>query len=102
MKKIVGNLLYDTEKATEITHYSNGHTGYQRYEETLYKTENGRFFLYGAGGPMSPYCVSHDENSFSGSENIIPISGDELFCWLVEKGEVELAQEYFGKKIKEA
>ena len=56
MKKIICKCEYDTEKSElvkKVTYGSFGDT--DGYEESLYKTESGKFFLYVNGGEESPY-----------------------------------------------
>lgn len=58
MKKTICGKLYDTELATVIKKVTVGDFGDPAgYEETLYQTEGGLFFLYVAGGEASPYPV---------------------------------------------
>ena len=57
MKKEICGKLYDTETATLILKRSFGAFGESTgYEEILYKTPEGSFFLYGKGGKDSPYA----------------------------------------------
>ncbi len=66
--------VYDTEKAEALGTRSNGYFGDPAgYEETLYKTKGGLFFLWGLGGEDSPYNNGAD---------IRPISEDEAKAWL--------------------
>lgn len=51
MKQIINGKMYNTETATEIATRSNGCTGWEYLEETLYRKKNGEFFLCGSGGP---------------------------------------------------
>ena len=53
MKYLIGNKVYDTEKAQEIIKYIQGveHKGlfvttYPKYEHTLYKNLKGQFFVH--------------------------------------------------------
>ena len=41
------------------------------YEESLYKTKEGKFFLYGFGGPESPYT----------EETIKRLAADKVKAW---------------------
>ena len=41
------------------------------YEESLYKTQDGKFFLYGFGGPEFPYT----------EETIVRIAKDKVKAW---------------------
>ena len=56
MKKTICNVVYDTEASELIQKKVFGEFGDPRgYEETLYKTEGGKLFLYANGGSESPY-----------------------------------------------
>ena len=54
MKKIICKIEYDTEKSELIAQKTFGLPGDDDgYEESLYKTPNGKFFLYTNGGEAS-------------------------------------------------
>lgn len=73
MKKIICKVEYDTEKAELIRKVTNGYFGDPAgYEETLYKTEGGKFFLYTNGGEASPYA----------KEDIRRMSAEKAQEWL--------------------
>ncbi|MCQ2476972.1 MAG: hypothetical protein MJ125_03970 [Clostridia bacterium] len=73
MKKIICKREYDTETAELIKKNAVGTFGDPAgYEETLYKTEKGYFFLYTNGGEESPYK----------EENIKSISAAKAEEWL--------------------
>ena len=56
MKKIICKKEYDTEKSTVVKKFTEGEFGSpEGYEETLYVTEGGNYFLYTNGGETSPY-----------------------------------------------
>jgi len=56
MKKIICKKEYDTESAVIIKKYTCGSYGDPAgYEETLYQTSGGLYFLYVNGGASSPY-----------------------------------------------
>ena len=56
MQKTIYKKLYDTRTATLIKKFTSGAFGDPRgYEETLYRTEDGFYFLYVFGGDDSPY-----------------------------------------------
>ena len=56
MKKIICKKEYDTETATLIKKHTCGYFGDPAgYEETLYQTPNGLYFLHVIGGEASPY-----------------------------------------------
>ncbi len=73
MKKIICKREYDTETATLIKKFTVGELGDTAgYEETLYQTEKGYFFLYANGGADSPYT----------EENIKSVSKAKAEEWL--------------------
>ena len=56
MKKIICKKEYDTETATLIKKYTVGYFGDPAgYEEVLFQTPEGLYFLYVHGGENSPY-----------------------------------------------
>ena len=56
MKKIICKKEYDTQTATLIKKYTYGAYGDPAgYEEILFQTPSGLYFLYVNGGEMSPY-----------------------------------------------
>ena len=56
MQKTICKKLYDTETATMIQKYTVGAFGDPTgYEETLFQTPEGLFFIYGVGGEASIY-----------------------------------------------
>ena len=73
MKKIICKREYDTETATLIKKVTVGSFGDAAgYEESLFKTEGGLFFLYVNGGEESPYKA----------ENIKSVSKVKAEEWL--------------------
>lgn len=56
MKKVICKVEYDTEASELIQKKTSGVPGDPAgYEESLYKTADGKLFLYVNGGPESPY-----------------------------------------------
>ncbi len=56
MKKIICKVEYDTDNAELVAKYTSGEFGETTgYEESLYTTPNGKFFLYTSGGADSIY-----------------------------------------------
>lgn len=74
MKKIIGNLLYDTEKAEKIYSYrlrrKTGSIGnyntYHWFDVDVYKTKNGNYFLHGYSrdGYYKPFIEEFSEPEF--------------------------------------
>jgi hypothetical protein len=66
--------VYDTEKAEALGSCAFSYFGDPAgYEETLYKTKGGLYFLCGIGGEESPYAEGED---------IRPISEADAEAWL--------------------
>ena len=58
MKKVICKVEYDTETAELIEKRVTGYYGDPAgYEEILFKTPGGKFFLYTYGGSESPYAA---------------------------------------------
>lgn len=76
MKKVICKVEYDTENAELIEKRTFGFFGDPAgYEETLYKTEAGKYFLYVNGGAESVYT----------EENIKRLSAAKAEEWLAAK-----------------
>lgn len=75
MKKIICKREYDTDTATIVKKHIVGTFGQaDGYEETLYITPDGKYFLYVNGGEDSPYK----------KENIKSISAEKAKLWIEE------------------
>lgn len=75
MKKIICKKVYDTETSTLVKKVTFGYFGDETgYEEILYKTDGGLYFLYVNGGPQSKYT----------KEDIIRMGADKAKTWLSE------------------
>jgi hypothetical protein len=75
MQKIICKKVYDTETSTLVKKVTYGEFGCPTgYEESLYQTEGGLFFLYTNGGAESKYT----------EENITRMSAAKKDAWLKE------------------
>ena len=73
MKKIICKVEYDTDNATLMAKRTSGAWGDPAgYEECLYQTAGGKYFLYVNGGEESIYPT----------ENIKRLSKDKADEWL--------------------
>lgn len=97
MKKIINGKMYDTNTAKFLgsDSYSNGRD-FHNWSEELYQKRTGEFFLYGEGGPMSRYAKSCGDNSWSGGEDIIPLSVGKARQWAEEHLTADQYAEIFG------
>lgn len=76
MKKIICKVEYDTDNAELVAKFTEGNPGDPTgYEESLYVTPNGKFFLYVNGGSESVHA----------EENIMRLSADKAKAWRAEK-----------------
>ncbi len=73
MQKIICKKVYDTETSTLIKKVTFGAFGCSDgWEESLYQTESGHFFLYVNGGETSKHA----------KEDIIRMSAEKKDAWL--------------------
>ena len=73
MQKVICKKMYDTETSTIVKKVTFGAFGSaDGYEETLYKTESGSFFLYTNGGAQSKYT----------KEDITRMGAEKKNAWL--------------------
>jgi hypothetical protein len=106
MRKIINGHRYDTDSAKFIISYAAELTpdDDEYYEEKLYRTKAGMFFLYAKGNSGSPYSKPVGIK-WIGTEEILPLSEEEAQNWIDAKTDLD-ADEYeylFGKaseKIK--
>ena len=74
MYKEIEGVVYDTANSTIDKKFTYGAPGDPCcYEETLYKTNDGKFFVYTYGGALSKYPT----------ENIIPIEREMVKNWML-------------------
>lgn len=85
MKKVIKGAVYDTSTAKKIGEYDNGlqRTDFAYYEETLYRTKSGKYFVYGWGHANSKYGEWHGNSGGSGEE-IRPYTYQEAVEWAEE------------------
>ena len=104
MKKIINGKMYNTETAEKIAtdESSCGRGDFNWYEETLYKTQKGNYFITGKGGPMSRWAQTVGQNSWSEGSGIETLSKQEALDWLERAGETEAIEKHFSAEIEEA
>ncbi len=74
MCKDIGGVLYDTATSVIDKKFTYGAPGDPYgYEETLYITNDGRYFIYTYGGANSRYP----------EENIVPIARENVKQWIL-------------------
>jgi len=102
MKKTINGLTYNTETAALIgsDSYNGSCTDFQSWEENLYVTSKGNYFLQGSGGPMSKYSTPIGNNGRGGGSDIIPLSKEDALAWAEEHDQD--AVEHFVDMVEEA
>ena len=79
MRKEIDGVIYDTATSTIDKKFTYGVPGDPcGYEETLYITSDGRYFIYTYGGSQSKYPV----------ENVVPIEREDVKNWMMSRGSV--------------
>jgi len=104
MRRVIDGKVYDTDKASLIAEDSFGYVNdFKHWEERLYKTKKGNYFLHGEGGPLSHYSKPLGNNSTGGSEKIIPMTKKEAFDWCQEHSiDADIIQSEFPDLVEEA
>jgi len=103
MREVYNGKIYDTDKAEEIASRANGYykSDHGYYEESLYRTPKGTWFLAGEGGPASHYAERVGNASIGGS-GVTPISEVDAFNWLQDYQFIEKLEHLFGDQVEEA
>lgn len=99
MKQIIKGKKYDTDTARKVGMASNGEgwRDFRYYEETLFCKRTGEYFLYGAGGPASRYAVSAGQNTWSGGEQLIPLTFENAREWAEKNLSADEYEAEFGE-----
>lgn len=97
MKRVIDGKTYSTETATEVAHWTNGAflTDFVYFEETLYRTKRGKFFLHGQGHCKSKYA-EHVAGITTWGDALKPISDRCARKWLEKRGETNAISIFFG------
>lgn len=103
MVVIIGGKRYDTERANWVASYGNGYsvTDFEHYNEDLYVTKSGNWFLHGKGGPMTKYACAMGDMT-TGGEKIVPLTKKEVIQWMEDHEEYEGLEHYFPDSIVDA
>lgn len=98
MRKIINGARYDTDTAKKLGHWESGEDcrEFSYYEESLYRTKAGKYFIHGAGNAASPYARISDDRR-RGGEQIIAASEDAARKWAEEKLDADDYESIFGE-----
>lgn len=88
---------YNPDASDKLGDWSPGHTpgGFLHEVETLYKTENGNYFILLEGGLFSRFHAFPGSEIWYGGSNITPVSHEEAFGWCEQTGNYEVIEEHF-------
>ena len=105
MKKIINGKRYDTASAIEIGSYTSpgSSSDFESWSGSLYRTKrSGQYFMAGEGGPMSRFAQSNGQNSWSGGEDLIPMSKDEALEFAEQYLDSDEIEDHFADVIEDA
>ena len=96
MKKVINGKIYDTATATSIGIRYNGNNerDFHYFEEVLYKTKKGQYFLCGEGHALSPWA-SHNGSESGWGKGIRLLSEAEAREWVEQHLDADCAMEEF-------
>ncbi len=96
MEKLIDGKLYSTDEAERVATWRNvpDRSDFNYCREELYRTDSGRWFIYGTGGARSKYSErTHDGTT--GGEDIRAVSEKQAFQWCQKKNQTDAAREHF-------
>lgn len=99
MYKYFDRKPYDTDKADKLAEWDNGfHRGDSQWvDETLMRTKDGRWFLYGEGGYRTRYARRAGLNCwYPTGEAIIPFDAEAARDWAEEHLDGDDVDRIFG------
>ena len=97
MQKMVKGTCYDTDKAHELAHhiFMPDKNDPCWFEESLYETWTGSYFLHGFGGSDTEYGQPDGEGGYKDGENIFPLNEDDAKEWVLRNFNVKVFDEIF-------
>lgn len=104
MKRIINGKRYNTETAEEISSKTGGGnpSNFGYFEESLYKTKRGNYFLHGRGGPSSKYAENNPNGGTDSGAGLEPLSEEETIVWLESNSDYELLEKLFPDSVVDA
>ena len=99
MRSIQHGRLYSTAASELICECESATTDTQDFhwwQAGLYRTRRGRFFLAGAGGPMTRWAHQGNNGTVSGSKGIIVLTSDEARQYAEQFADVEVIARYWS------
>jgi len=101
LRKVIKGCVYDTETAELIGDYIFGIPNDFNYRyEALYITNSSRYFIFGEGGPQSPWRKALVGNAYSFGRGIIPLTETDALDWAKNHLEHNIIRKYFGNNVE--
>lgn len=95
MKKIIDGKSYNTETAEKIGSDDYLYpSDFKHWEEALYKTTKGVYFIAGSGGPASHYAHNTGD-CYTGGSGLRVVSEKEAREWAERHLEADVIEHYF-------
>ena len=103
MKATMNRQVYDTDKATLVAEDGNnrGRNDFRGWNEQLYVTAKGNWFLHGWGGSLTDYA-EYEGNSVSGGERIVLMTRAQALTWCEDHKAQDAIDQNFTDMISEA
>jgi len=87
MRRVIKGKTYNTVTAAIIGSDSFGYLNdFDHWNESLYRTKKGAYFLAGSGGARTKYAIRSDRNTYYGGERIFPVTYEEALAWCEAHG----------------
>lgn len=96
MRKIINGRMYDTETAQFLAEWEAHKHNFNWVRERLYRKKTGEYFLHGEGGPASCWGQQVDNNSYTGGEDIVPMSEANARAWAEKHLDADTYIQIFG------
>lgn len=75
---------------------NRGWSDYEHYEEMLYRTKAGVYFLHGEGGARTRYAAMARLNSWCVGQKIVPMAEEDAKAWVEKHLEAGTYENAFG------
>ncbi|MEW6365189.1 MAG: hypothetical protein AB1714_11205 [Acidobacteriota bacterium] len=97
MRRVIDGKVYDSQRAEQLAEASGGGASvrdFSHWDETLYRTQRGAYFIHGSGGPLT-HWARHRGNETSGGEGMRTLTEAQAREW-VEKWANDRYESIFG------
>lgn len=104
MQRVTDRTDYDTDNATAIATYDRNTTEgeYFYLVETLYKRDDGTYFLHGQGGALTAYATETDTGRRTGGDTIDPLTEADALDWCERRSiDSEIVMDEFEPGLEE-